>query len=118
LPAEPFLVIEGDGLGLGLVDGLELGGGPGLRDGVGLEVGPGSAARCALIAARRIWFRSRLHGHAQSGFIPLGGNTVFIRRSLIEQVGGWDGDCLAETARSEYASPAWARRSSSPTTLR
>ena len=44
----------------------------------------------------RIWFRSRLHGHALSGFIPLGGNTVFIRRALIEQVGGWDGDCLAE----------------------
>jgi cellulose synthase/poly-beta-1,6-N-acetylglucosamine synthase-like glycosyltransferase len=44
----------------------------------------------------RIWFRSRLHGHALSGFIPLGGNTVFIKRALIEQVGGWDGDCLAE----------------------
>lgn len=44
----------------------------------------------------RIWFRSRLHGHALSGFIPLGGNTVFLRRALVEQVGGWDGDCLAE----------------------
>jgi len=44
----------------------------------------------------RIWFRSRLHGHALSGFIPLGGNTVFIRRSLLAEVGGWDGDCLAE----------------------
>jgi glycosyltransferase XagB len=44
----------------------------------------------------RIWFRSRLHGHAVSGFIPLGGNTVFTKRALIEQVGGWDGDCLAE----------------------
>jgi len=39
----------------------------------------------------RIWFRSRLHGHALSGFIPLGGNTVFTKRALIEQVGGWDG---------------------------
>jgi len=44
----------------------------------------------------RIWFRSRLHGHAGSGFIPLGGNTVFVYRELLEQVGGWDGDCLAE----------------------
>ncbi|MBJ7357226.1 glycosyltransferase family 2 protein [Nocardioides sp.] len=44
----------------------------------------------------RIWFRSRLHGHAEAGFIPLGGNTVFLRRTLLEQVGGWDGDCLAE----------------------
>lgn len=44
----------------------------------------------------RIWFRSRLHGHADNGFVPLGGNTVFIRRALLEEVGGWDGDCLAE----------------------
>lgn len=44
----------------------------------------------------RAWFRSRLHGHAESGFIPLGGNTVFTRRAVIEEVGGWDGDCLAE----------------------
>lgn len=44
----------------------------------------------------RIWFRSRLHGHALSGFIPLGGNTVFMKRALLEEVGGWDGDCLAE----------------------
>ena len=44
----------------------------------------------------RAWFRSRLHGHAESGFIPLGGNTVFTRRSVIEDVDGWDGECLAE----------------------
>ncbi|WP_336922074.1 glycosyltransferase [Aquipuribacter sp. SD81] len=44
----------------------------------------------------RIWFRSRLHGHALSGFIPLGGNTVFVRRELLLEVGGWDGECLAE----------------------
>jgi cellulose synthase/poly-beta-1,6-N-acetylglucosamine synthase-like glycosyltransferase len=44
----------------------------------------------------RIWFRSRLHGHANAGFIPLGGNTVFVWRHLLEQVGGWDDDCLAE----------------------
>ena len=44
----------------------------------------------------RIWFRSRLHGHAQSGFIPLGGNTVFIWRQLLNDIGGWDSDCLAE----------------------
>lgn len=44
----------------------------------------------------RIWFRSRLHGHALAGFIPLGGNTVFTKRALLVEVGGWDGDCLAE----------------------
>ncbi|MEX5270554.1 glycosyltransferase family 2 protein [Kocuria sabuli] len=42
------------------------------------------------------WFRSRLHAHANKGFIPLGGNTVFIKRRLLNEVGGWDTDCLAE----------------------
>ena len=42
------------------------------------------------------WFRSRLHAHAQRGFIPLGGNTVFIKTALLREVDGWDGDCLAE----------------------
>lgn len=42
------------------------------------------------------WFRSRLRMQADLGFIPLGGNTVFMRRSVVELLGGWDGDCLAE----------------------
>jgi glycosyltransferase XagB len=42
------------------------------------------------------WFRSRLHAHSRQGFIPLGGNTVFIKRELLNAVGGWDGACLAE----------------------
>lgn len=42
------------------------------------------------------WFRSRLHLHAQHGFIPLGGNTVFMRRSLLVEVGGWDESALTE----------------------
>jgi glycosyltransferase XagB len=42
------------------------------------------------------WFRSRLHFHARNQFIPLGGNTVFVRRALLESVGGWDAGCLAE----------------------
>jgi cellulose synthase/poly-beta-1,6-N-acetylglucosamine synthase-like glycosyltransferase/putative flippase GtrA len=42
------------------------------------------------------WFRSRLHFHAAQRFIPLGGNTVFVRTDLLRQAGGWDPDCLAE----------------------
>jgi cellulose synthase/poly-beta-1,6-N-acetylglucosamine synthase-like glycosyltransferase len=42
------------------------------------------------------WFRSRLHFHARHRFIPLGGNTVFIRTEQLRQAGGWDPDCLAE----------------------
>ncbi len=42
------------------------------------------------------WFRSRLHFHAKARFIPLGGNTVFIRTDLLRDAGGWDAECLAE----------------------
>ncbi len=42
------------------------------------------------------WYKSRLHLQAERGFFPLGGNTVFIRRALLEAAGGWDPDCLAE----------------------
>jgi cellulose synthase/poly-beta-1,6-N-acetylglucosamine synthase-like glycosyltransferase len=42
------------------------------------------------------WFRSRLHLHERHEFIPLGGNTVFVRTDLLRWVGGWDPNCLAE----------------------
>jgi cellulose synthase/poly-beta-1,6-N-acetylglucosamine synthase-like glycosyltransferase len=42
------------------------------------------------------WFRSRLHLQEKHGFIPLGGNTVFVRSDVLRAVGGWDDDCLAE----------------------
>jgi cellulose synthase/poly-beta-1,6-N-acetylglucosamine synthase-like glycosyltransferase len=42
------------------------------------------------------WFRSRLHLHAGKGFIPLGGNTVFVRTDVLRRANGWDGTCLAE----------------------
>lgn len=42
------------------------------------------------------WFRSRLHLQAAKGFIPLGGNTVFVRAAVLRGAGGWDPDCLAE----------------------
>ncbi len=42
------------------------------------------------------WFRSRLHFHAEARFIPLGGNTVFIRTDRLRAAGGWDAECLAE----------------------
>jgi cellulose synthase/poly-beta-1,6-N-acetylglucosamine synthase-like glycosyltransferase len=42
------------------------------------------------------WFRSRLTFHAGQGFIPLGGNTVFVRTEILQAVSGWDGECLAE----------------------
>jgi glycosyltransferase XagB len=44
------------------------------------------------------WFKSRMHYHAAAGMVPLGGNTVFMRRELLEQMGGWDQDCLTEDA--------------------
>ena len=44
------------------------------------------------------WFKSRLHFHARYGSIPLGGNTVFFRRDLLESLGGWDETNLTEDA--------------------
>jgi cellulose synthase/poly-beta-1,6-N-acetylglucosamine synthase-like glycosyltransferase len=41
-------------------------------------------------------FRSRLHFHAGAKFIPLGGNTVFVKRDALEYNDGWDAECLAE----------------------
>lgn len=42
------------------------------------------------------WFRSRLHFHAGANLIPLGGNTVFVRRDWLDWSDGWDAECLAE----------------------
>jgi glycosyltransferase XagB len=44
------------------------------------------------------WFKSRMHYHAAVGMVPLGGNTVFMRRDLLERMGGWDQECLTEDA--------------------
>jgi glycosyltransferase XagB len=44
------------------------------------------------------WFKSSLHFFARIGMTPLGGNTVFARRLLMEQLGGWDETCLTEDA--------------------
>lgn len=44
------------------------------------------------------WFKSRLHYHAHCGSIPLGGNTVFFARRVLERVGGWDEHNLTEDA--------------------
>ncbi|MCX6022032.1 MAG: glycosyltransferase [Chloroflexi bacterium] len=44
------------------------------------------------------WFKSRLHYHAKIGMIPLGGNTVFFAREILETVGGWDEHNLTEDA--------------------
>jgi cellulose synthase/poly-beta-1,6-N-acetylglucosamine synthase-like glycosyltransferase len=44
------------------------------------------------------WFKSSLHFFANVGMTPLGGNTVFVRRKLMEYLGGWDETCLTEDA--------------------
>src|SRR3989440_446817 len=44
------------------------------------------------------WFKSSMHFFARIGMTPLGGNTVFVRRELMEQLGGWDEHCLTEDA--------------------
>jgi cellulose synthase/poly-beta-1,6-N-acetylglucosamine synthase-like glycosyltransferase len=44
------------------------------------------------------WYKSSMHFFARIGMIPLGGNTVFVRREMLEQLGGWDERCLTEDA--------------------
>jgi cellulose synthase/poly-beta-1,6-N-acetylglucosamine synthase-like glycosyltransferase len=44
------------------------------------------------------WFKSRMHYHAGVGMVPLGGNTVFMRRDILQRMGGWDQYCLTEDA--------------------
>lgn len=42
------------------------------------------------------WFSSRMFFQVESGFVPLGGNTVFIRTEILREIGGWDVRRLAE----------------------
>lgn len=44
------------------------------------------------------WFKSTLHFFANNGLVPLGGNTVFFRKKILDEVGGWDEQCLTEDA--------------------
>lgn len=45
-----------------------------------------------------VWFNSALHFFRRLGVVPLGGNTVFFDRAMLEQAGGWDEFCLTEDA--------------------
>ncbi len=46
-----------------------------------------------------IWFRVILHGVQRLGIpIPLGGTTVFFRRSVLEEIGAWDAHNVTEDA--------------------
>jgi cellulose synthase/poly-beta-1,6-N-acetylglucosamine synthase-like glycosyltransferase len=56
------------------------------------------------------WFSSRLHFHARNRFIPLGGNTVFVRTDLLRKADGWDEDCLAEDCELGVRLSSWGAR--------
>ncbi|WP_433075477.1 glycosyltransferase family 2 protein [Dactylosporangium sp. CA-052675] len=44
------------------------------------------------------WFTSRMFYQVRTGFVPLGGNTVFIRRALLEKAGGWPDNLTEDCA--------------------
>jgi glycosyltransferase XagB len=44
------------------------------------------------------WFKSSLLYFSKRGIMPLGGNTIFMNRSKLIEVGGWDEKCLTEDA--------------------
>ena len=55
-------------------------------------------ARCFTIEYAT-WFRVMLPGMAQLGLaIPLGGTTLYFRRDLLEELGGWDAHNVTEDA--------------------
>jgi cellulose synthase/poly-beta-1,6-N-acetylglucosamine synthase-like glycosyltransferase len=55
-------------------------------------------ARCFTIEYAS-WFRVMMPGMARLGFaIPLGGTTLFFRRSALERLGGWDAHNVTEDA--------------------
>ncbi len=55
-------------------------------------------ARCFTIEYAA-WFRRMLPGMARLGFaIPLGGTTLYFRRDVLEELGGWDAHNVTEDA--------------------
>ncbi|MFC1711838.1 glycosyltransferase [Patescibacteria group bacterium] len=44
------------------------------------------------------WFKSILPFMSNLGSTPLGGNTVFFRKDVLQALGGWDESCLTEDA--------------------
>lgn len=45
------------------------------------------------------WFKSALHFFSKLGGVsPLGGNSVFFKKTWLELIGGWDENCLTEDA--------------------
>jgi len=54
-----------------------------------IGTGPGKWFQVHNVLEYFFWFTSRMAFHAQEGFVPLGGNTVFIKRDLLEAAGGW-----------------------------
>ncbi len=62
------------------------------------------------------WFKSRMHYHAAAGMVPLGGNTVFVRRDVLDGLGGWDQTCLTEDADLGIRLSAAGHPSASSTT--
>jgi cellulose synthase/poly-beta-1,6-N-acetylglucosamine synthase-like glycosyltransferase len=44
------------------------------------------------------WFTSRMFYQVKCGFVPLGGNTVFVRRALLIRAGGWPDNLTEDCA--------------------
>lgn len=76
------------------------------------------------------WFNSSMAFQADNHFMPLGGNTVFVRRSLLKKAGGWP-DTLTEdcslgvllstryqTKTAVYYDPLLATREETPDSLK
>ena len=59
----------------------------------------------------RAWYSSRMAFQVSTGFVPLGGNTVYIRASLLRAAGGWPASPTEDCASAYSCVPRIARRS-------
>ena len=54
------------------------------------------------------WFKSRMTYHTRLGLMPLAGNSFFIERRLLQQLGGWR-EFLPHRGRRTWSSPERCR---------
>jgi cellulose synthase/poly-beta-1,6-N-acetylglucosamine synthase-like glycosyltransferase len=45
-----------------------------------------------------LWYKHKMHYFNQVGVVPLGGNTVFFKKSALKEISGWDEAILTEDA--------------------
>lgn len=56
------------------------------------------------------WFSGQMRFQSDSGFMPLGGNTVFVRTSLLEKTNGWPDELTEDCALGALATSVYGAK--------